>query len=822
MKRYFFWLLALPGLSAMAQTPTEDTPAQTSSARFVLCNSYCAVVDAQGNLVTPRVFEELTPFTGPVAIHYRRNGKAGAINQAGETIIPPRFGSLRSLGGLYLIGRNANGSTTLFDTTGRIIVTRPNGDWAIWGGHPYYQPDCRDAPCKTEFFDDQGQTIAEFFGVGIIGSSGALKSRTLAVASTDGKHFGLIDHSLAFVVPPRYTSIDQSDYLKGWMMVYIEGVGSGLLDATGREVVPPGRYNSFYIPTNSPFMIAYKPGVHNCATLLRLDGSEVKLPKGVCPDSLDHATRRGYGFVKNAQRLFGVIDTRGKILMPPTYPFLKWLDAERLVFGEFGNDSYLPIPTRTGVVDLRGKIILPLQPAQIMTPLPSAHNVYIARGENGFGLLDSNGRWVVSGQSKLFSVMSPDLVWLGAEGRFYSGKGEPLALTSTGVFSPRFIPSQGRLDRVFVFYQEEEQTTPRKDNTPPKTFKGLADAKGHVLIPARYEEFAEAETGLWRVKTSTNRYGLVDEQGKVVTEPVFWDLPVPFIDGRTVAKSESLGALLIDREGKTITSFNALFPDLALHSEKNTEVEPSLDRCFNPDPAAEPDEITPQDPATAMICADTGLRAQSRQTEKHFYNVQTGSCLPQNFLDLRPTYDRDIAACADKACLSATMTKFVRALDAEAKRCKANVLRSPKAGASAKFLTPALKNRLRQRIQGDHVDYGVKDFSFSPLTLGRRPAVLASTATGPHNQPFWLFLQNRKGQWQGVLTSSGGYPRSIEFTDKVRKALPVLRTWQHGGCCAHSVTYFAYDGQRYQPLLSCSQCCDHDETALLFCTPSEQ
>ena len=101
--------------------------------------------------------------------------------------------------------------------------------------------------------------------------------------------------------------------------------------------------------------------------------------------------------------------------------------------------------------------------------------------------------------------------------------------------------------------------------------------------------------------------------------------------------------------------------------------------------------------------------------------------------------------------------------------------------------------------------------------LGKQRGVLVTSDSGAPNSPFWLFAPSGKGDWSEVLSDYAGYLRPLEATDMMQNGLPVLRTQQHASCCEHTVSYFAYDGRAYQPLLSCTQLYDADETPLLFC-----
>jgi hypothetical protein len=831
-------------LSACTGLLPKETSFKDKDARFGLCNGrYCALVDANGELVTPRLFNKLYAYKGPLALYVRSDNTWGAINRAGVTVFRATY--LAPSDGDYLQGSMGDGYTQLYDMSGRVVAKRPitsgmkNWGFRLWGGHHYFFA-CKESEsepdCKTTFFNSAGNTLAEFSSFKPYNNDGKL-----AIVGAGGDRLGVIDNSLRFVVEPgRYRWIDKRDYYD--MATVRNAAGVGVLDAAGRDVVAPGIYKSVYVNGKNSLIAAFKPGDSNCTILLRRDGSEIKLPPGVCGESMwqEDAGKRGYALVRDKQQgLSGVIDLQGRLLMPPRYAELTPLNAQRLVFTEmrFGSDAKKFRGVRGdryyGVIDLTGKIILSPQPAEVgyysssLEQYGVLRDVFIARTENGVGLLDRNGHWLVKDKNWNARVLSPDLIAFDDKQdriwKFYTAGGKQLALTSVGDPQPVWPKQPDEKPRWFVFSREIKDVQPNGvDTTWPR---GVADFNANIIIPpGKYDEVFDAGDGLFRVKRGYS-YGVVDAQGREIIAPAFHELYLPFIQGAALAQSDKEEAVLINTHGKVLASFNALFPDIAHRDDGDAIVTQTLDVCYNLDPTAEPGDPSPLPPLAQKICADNKLRAQSRETEKRYYNAQAGNCLPQNFEALRPAYDKALAACGNTACMANAMSAFQRTIATEAKRCEANVA-SIEAGAAP--VPPAVQTQLRKLIAagGNDLDDGevASTINFQPLKLGKQPAVLATAETTAHNGPFWLFLPppSGKGQWRMVLSDYSGYLRPLEPTDSIQHGLPVLRTQQHASCCEHVVTYFAYDGKNYQSVLSCQQLYDGDGTAVLFCGRGEE
>ena len=365
-------------------------------------------------------------------------------------------------------------------------------------------------------------------------------------------------------------------------------------------------------------------------------------------------------------------------------------------------------------MDATGRVVLPLQPTEFQTyssgcaqPGVLGH-VFVGRTSDGYGLIDAQGRWRVPARYREACVVSPSLVAFRTKvapgvmdiWEFFTPAGVKIDLTSA--FQPARIDPVGETKGLFKF----TQSVPGSLNT----LTGLADDSGKAIIPAEFSNISYAGDGLWRVErwdTSAGGalVGLYDRSGRVVLAPQFRELKTPLVGGVTVATTGTYKAVLIDTQGKTLASFDSLFPEYAEGDGLDPIVAQTLDRCFNSDPTAEPEDQTSETAVGRRICGNAVLRAQSRATEKSYYSAQAKDCLPTVFQDLRPAYDRALEQCADDLCLTRAMQTFQAQVDEAAQRCTDKV-------TPPRRQTGSVPNALRARL--------AKEVSRRPFRRNRR------------------------------------------------------------------------------------------------------
>jgi hypothetical protein len=80
------------GLWLLASDPSFAEKPSSSNTAFVICDSYCGVVDANGKLLSKRVYESAEIIDGLVL--YKRGNNYGVADFAGHTLIKPSPGYL--------------------------------------------------------------------------------------------------------------------------------------------------------------------------------------------------------------------------------------------------------------------------------------------------------------------------------------------------------------------------------------------------------------------------------------------------------------------------------------------------------------------------------------------------------------------------------------------------------------------------------------------------------------------------------------------------------------------------------------------------------
>jgi hypothetical protein len=809
-------LLSLAWLTQAGAAPLPSGQAAPGP-RFALCDAYCALVDRNGDVVTPRVFEAIHSFDGPAGL-YEHRGRQGAIDRSGRTLVKPEHDSLwltpdgqGLLAGDELPANTAAAATayitTLYDMRGRLLLRRQSsadrGGW--WHGHPYYR-DCPSAQapgttCPWVFTDAQGHEQARYAWLDDSGTS------TLFPASIDAVHYGYIDSALRFAIPPAFT---QARAFSDGLAPVSTAKGIGLIDPQGRIVIPPGRYASLFPFPDALFIQAFAPGQHYCGDYVRRDGSTVALPAGICPDTRTSNTRKfGYAYVHGAQGT-GIIDYAGHMLIEPIHAALDGLGADYLAYASEPGPSALK-----GLLDRRGRILLTPRYTSIDT---GPGNTFIAATRDGKGLIDPQGHWLVpplysdgkrmSDGLAAFAVKNGD----GSSGPYAIFRPDGSRLPYASRYSPQEQSPAGAA-RAFVIYGKNDA-------------QGLIAPDGRVLVPlqARTQEISYLGEGLWQARVSQGNGQTQDRLysgGQLQKALLPYSGLSPFKDGTATARTRDGLAVLVKRDGTLLAQFSTLFPHYA---DRGTHpiVERSLDRCFKEDPAAEPGEGLAPSAANRRICASPALARLSRATEKRYFNAQTGPCLPADYMALRPAYERSLDRCRNGTCIERAMHAFQSRIARTQARCQPE---STALKASGRPIAGPLRQALFKQIEAEK-DSGLEvpddaqdpgeTLGYTRLELGKRQGILVTAPATASNGPFWLFLETPGNRWQVVLQNYSGYLRPIEAAGRLRHGLPVLRTQQHVSCCEHAVDYYAFDGRRYQPFMSCTQLYDQDD-AVLFC-----
>jgi hypothetical protein len=808
----------------LASLSAHAVPAEPDAARpFVLCDAYCAIVDARGKPVSDRVFDRVDDATGQVVI-YGHDGKRGALNARGKRILKPVYDDLFVPEGEpfiqgYIKGKNASAPNTdlLFDLDGNPVLTRTDEQVGAWQGHPYYIVQCSgqdkgSRPCGTFFTGKDGRVVARFRYFYPEGAS------PLAVASPDGKRFGYVGPGLAFRIHAVYTHAEP--FQDGYALVSNEE-GMGLVDAKGDVRIAPGTFKALFGDEDDLFYVGFVAGDRQCGRYVRRDGTPVELPDGVCPFSSSRSLLHGYDLVRGKDGI-GAIDASGAVIIAPRYAGLLPLSGRYLAFARKRGGPY-------GMMDRRGNVLI--QPGYLYLKLGPDGTVVAQRPDRTVVLLDRRGR-------RLGKHAFRDLEPLSAALLSYTLR-RPDGRMEHGFVKPdgTVLPLRGSAARVTEGPGRPARFVVSEYVEPGVLKKGLMDGRGRVIVPLAEHVKSIEYLGddLWRVRRYKRNSPPVDDvydaAGRIVAALAPYRDIQPFRGGVTTAREKARGnPVLIDAQGRVLASYAALFPQYTARArEGDGIVMQALDRCRVADPAAEPEERPVESGVDKRICADPALRSLSRQTEKAYYSAQAGPCLPGVFMALRPAYDKALAVCADNACLRRSMLGLRKRLAAVAKTCA----RARSVVRWSDEPVPKGEQRALTKVIAGHGDnYYAQDadnassgdqgaLSFQNLALGKLPAALVTQNTYAHNEPFWLLAKDGHGKWRIILQDYAGYLRGFDVAGATHNGLPILRIQQHASCCEHDVEYFQYDGHEYRSRRQCTQLYDGDETPVLFCGPVE-
>jgi hypothetical protein len=547
-----------PSADAPANTVPKATPVvpvidPRTNDRFVLCGSVCSIVDGTGARVTEKTFAALQPFDGDLAVH-GESGRAGAIDRAGKTILKARHAQLSVLDHRFLVAADPAGKgrmvTRIVDKTGRRLFTLkgPAVTFNAWSGNLFYQQsECvaSNRTCPVVFLDKGFKPVARFMAF-----ERPAPAEPLARAGVGERENGFIDASLRFVIPPVYWT---AQTFVGTIAIVTTPSGQrGVIDRAGNTVVPPGRYKSLYLWKGESFIIAFRTDDPNCTVFIRPTGAEVKLDTGLCGDEAAPLATFGYALVRDRQRRVGTIDAQGRQMIAPQFGGLRSLNSRYLVCSDNPGK-----PTGYGIVSVDGTIVLPLQPARIETfgssPYASPavlRDLFVARAESGYGLMDRTGAWRVQPTYHEVTVFSADLIGLSNEAghyRFADGAGRYLSLESKFIGLPD--PATG------AFWVQQCSAAQKADIHNISCPMGVADRHGRIVIAARFDDIENAGNGLWHAalyNKSQKLWGVYDSDGIERIAPTFIELDNEAGNRPTIATTASYTRVLIDESGRIL------------------------------------------------------------------------------------------------------------------------------------------------------------------------------------------------------------------------------------------------------------------------------
>ena len=324
----------------------------------------------------------------------------------------------------------------------------------------------------------------------------------------DGDLYGFRRYDGKVIVPPTYKYV--STFRNGYCQVWMDDTLAGLIDTSGREILPP--HYDFVAPPSENRILFAKNNLYGYADLR---GNIVVPPRFPQAGSFQEHRAPVAVVVDSAFLLCTFIDTFGNFLFEPIY---------ENVMPFSGGVAPVRRYDRWGLIDTLGNEILTTRFEQLSTP---DHGTFFAGDENGMVL------YKVIKTSSHQDFKSQNLEVLKSR-----------SLEVSPVTPPHYLPyttvADGRIGVTRV-------TTGKQ---------GFLDLDGREVIPCTYDEIGRFVQGRTMVRID-DRYGIIDTLGGIVLPIEYQNLvnsgeKYLYHDGLALVEKDSLLGF-IDLDGKPVT-----------------------------------------------------------------------------------------------------------------------------------------------------------------------------------------------------------------------------------------------------------------------------
>lgn len=282
--------------------------------------------------------------------------------------------------------------------------------------------------------------------------------------------YGLADTLGNFLVEPIYSReivFQKSGYARVEKRS-AEGVKEGLIDFTGREVVPCS-WDFVAPPSCGLIRVGVGPDQGRKFGYLNLAGEVVIKPQYAKAEDFE----RGRAIVQIGAKC-GVIDTLGAIVIQPIYDDIKGFAGDYIIVGVDG--KYY---TKYGVIDQAGKQLIPNNYYAI--DAVRDERVVACRvigGKLKYGLIDYANQVVLPFEYDYMSPIRSKTIWVG-RGEYPNCAYRLLDINGKVLLSQDFyeLDDSGKLDHCAVAVR-----------LPDGMLRyGVINRKGQILIPFRFD-----------------------------------------------------------------------------------------------------------------------------------------------------------------------------------------------------------------------------------------------------------------------------------------------------------------------------------------------
>ncbi len=286
-------------------------------------NGKWGFIDKTAQEVIPCKYEEVGSFSEGFAA-VKLNGKWGFVDKTGREVVPGKYVSVESFSeGIAVVaidtGKPGVSLKTLYqygfiDTTGKEVV-----------------------PCKYAY----AYSISN--GVAAVAMDGEKMS-----AAAPLHNWGYVDKTGEEVVPCQYYSVSMPSIYglrsDGFLEVETDSREVGLVDTSGKVIVPCGRYDSIGAFSDDGLARVEKGGKYGM-----IDTTGKEIISCQC-DNLDFLSD-GYRII-SLNGAYGVIDATGRKVIPCQYEDMHAFSEDLVSVS--ANGKY-------GVIDVTGKEVIPFQ-----------------------------------------------------------------------------------------------------------------------------------------------------------------------------------------------------------------------------------------------------------------------------------------------------------------------------------------------------------------------------------------------------------------------------------------------------------------------------
>jgi hypothetical protein len=289
-----FFFLRLATTLSFGQVPDLDIiPFLKANGRWTFANAETMEV------VIKKDFQDVNLFKKGLAT-VKENNKYGVIDKKGKILISFKYNYLHlNENGNFISSENAKGEKA-----------------------PMYK-------AYEIGFDGKENLIADFY----------YTDKDNLYPFYSNKKAGFMDRNNNIIIPAQYDGVDK--FKEGYAEVRIKSA-KGLIDKTGQFVIQPEFEQLLYDPISK---MAYARTFNRKVYYIDLEGNKLEINYS----ETGYFFKGDYNYVRNEYKKYGIIDKKGKIIVPLIYDYITIIDRGFVVYDG----------GRSALIDKNNQFILP-------------------------------------------------------------------------------------------------------------------------------------------------------------------------------------------------------------------------------------------------------------------------------------------------------------------------------------------------------------------------------------------------------------------------------------------------------------------------------